>query len=384
MSYNNEELQYLSTWLQDAVALARKIKEYSERSNGIAIFTIASTVKANENRRPYLTPLRELSHGFIGGSLVFSQTQAILLSKHIDGLVDWILVDSEKKIPISFGSDEEVFTHFNLSIPEHSKASRMPLEMGNLSAACAMHVTKSDLHEYKPNDMTVDAVWHALAMQLGILSGKKVAIIGAGNIGFKLALKLVESGCTVDIVRRDQARGTLMADLINTIKPKSTIAKAHYNLDALQASVFADAIIGCSNAMPVITWEMMQAMKPDGLVIDVGKGTIFNDALIKGVQGNIKIIRADVTSGIDGVVATIRRTKSLLRNEMGRRMVGGDMYIVSGGAMGLDGDVIVDNYSAPTYVIGVANGMGDIKQTLNDSDRGHIEEVKKILNQAKT
>lgn len=376
----NEELQYLENWIKEAVTLARQIREHADREKRTAIFTIAATVKVSDKKRPYLTPLRQISHGFVGGSIVFSQTQAILLCKHIDGLVDWILVDAEKKIPISFGYDQEIFSHFNVEVLGHKKGySREHIEMGNLSAACALYVKQSDLKEYKANDITVDAVWHILSHVKGILSGKKIAIVGAGNIGFKIALKLVESGCNVELVRRDVARGTLMADVINAVKPTSTFAIAHYNADPLKASVFADAIIGCTNGIPVITWEMIAAMRPDGVVIDVGKGTIDKGALKKGIEQGVLIIRADVAPGIDGLISTIRTTRNMMKNEMGRRTIQDGIHLVSGGFMGLDGDIVVDNFKTPAFIIGVSNGMGDIKQKLSGQDSEKINQTRKIL-----
>ena len=374
------EIQYLEKWLKEAELLARKIRDQADRKNGMAVFTISATVKAEDKQKPFLTPLRQITHGFVGGSLVFSQTQAALLCRQIDGIVDWILVDAEKKIPISFGYNQKILSHFKLELLGRKIGySREHIEMGNLSAVCALYVKQSDLHEFKANDITVDSVWHALSHAKGVLSGKKIAIIGAGNIGFKLAQRLVESGCSVDLMRRDTARGTLMADLINAVKPKSTLAVAHYNPDPLQASVFSDAIIGCTNGVPVITWEMMQAMRPDGVVIDVGKGTIHGDALRKGLEDGVRIIRTDVAPGIDGLIATIRSTKNLMTNVMGRKRISDDINVVSGGYMGLDGDVVVDNYEHPTYIVGISDGNGDIKKDHSEIDAAHLDAVEKFI-----
>ena len=168
--------------------------------------------------------------------------------------------------------------------------------------------------------MTVEAVWHFLSNHFRILSGKKMAIIGSGNIGFKLALKLVECGTSVELVRRDMGRGRLMADVIDVSKPKSTLATAHYNSDPQQASLFTDAIIGCTNGTSVINWEMIQSMKPR-IVIDVGKGSIYRDAVTKAIKHDIQIMRCDISSAIDGLIATIQRNNEIVEKEMGRREI---------------------------------------------------------------
>ena len=84
-----KNIKYLSDWLEKVTDLAKSIQTQAKKENKLAIFTISSTVKGQDASHPYLTPIRRITHGFIGGSVVFSQTQAILLSKHIDGLV-WV------------------------------------------------------------------------------------------------------------------------------------------------------------------------------------------------------------------------------------------------------------------------------------------------------
>lgn len=374
-----EDRMYLERWLADAQALAATIKKQSDAHGGISVFTIATTIKTVDRTRPYLTPLRVLRHGAVGGALAFSQLQARLLCRAVDGLVDWILVDAEKKIPVSFGFDEETIAHFDIEPPNINPHARVHVELGNLSAACAPYAKKSRLSEYKPNDITVEAVWHSIARMVGILSGKKVAIIGCGNVGFKLALKLVESGCSVEIVRRDAYRGSLMADTINIAKSPSTVAIAHYNPDPVQASLFCDVIIGCTNGTPAVTWEMVQVMHPDGIVIDVGKGTLTEDALVRGASAGVKMVRADVGSGIEGLIATMCRSYEVHQSEIGRREIADGVFVVSGGYMGLSGDVVVDNYTDPRRIIGVANGRGDLAFDLTDGQRCARSAVEELV-----
>ena len=252
--------------------------------------------------------------------------------------------------------------------------------MGNLSTACANIIKKSQFHEYKPNDMTVEAVWHFLSNHFRILSGKKMAIIGSGNIGFKLALKLVECGTSVELVRRDMGRGRLMADVIDVSKPKSTLATAHYNSDPQQASLFTDAIIGCTNGTSVINWEMIQSMKPAGIVIDVGKGSIYGDAVTKAIKHEIPIMRCDISSAIDGLISIIQRNKQIVEQEMGRREIEIGVFVVSGGQLGKYGDIVVDNYMKPSQIFGVADGTGDIKQDLSESENINILKLKESFN----
>ena len=375
MGTMQEDVEYLEKWLDEAECLAKAIKDQASKANLQSVFTISTTAKIQQNGYPFLTPLRQITHGFIGGSIVFSQTQALLLCKRIDGLVDEILVDAEKKIGITLGIDEHTLTHFGILGEGELSNARVHVEMGNLSAACFNHVQKSSFREFKANDLTVEAVWHYLSSWYSVLSGKRIAIIGSGNIGFKLGVKLVECGCQVELVRRDLVKGTLMANAINIVKPQSTLSNAHYNSDPLQASLFADVIIGCTDGIPVITWEMIQCMKPLGIVIDVGKGSIHKKAIQKALQENINIVRCDISSAMDGLIATMHRNRTVIKMRMGRKEIQKGIFVVSGGYMGLEGDIIVDSYQTPTRIIGVADGMGDLMKDISIKNKQDIDQL---------
>ncbi len=377
--YNNENIKYLENWLNDAKSIAKNLSEKSKSENLLSIFTISSTVKVTSDKMPYLTPLRSTVHGNIGGAVVFSQFQASLLCKIIDGMVDLIFVDAEKKIGITLGIDKKAINYFKIKGIEINNKSRVPIEMGNLSSACSSLIKKSQFQEYKPNDLTVDTVWSFLSNKFKVLSSKKIVIIGSGNIGFKLALKLVESGSSVELVRRDLEKGTLMAKTIDIVKPKTTIASANYNRNALQASLFSDVLIGCTNGVPAISWDMIQSMNKNGIIIDVGKGSISKDVASLTIKESIPIYRCDISPSIDGLISTVIRNKQIFDNELGRKEIFKNIFIISGGQFGIDGDIVVDNYKNPKNIIGVADGEGDIKSELNKEDKNKLIQLKSFI-----
>jgi hypothetical protein len=374
-----EDVPYLKTWLEEAVRLGQDIASRSSIDKSLAVFTIGSTVKSTKDRRPFFSPIRKLTHGYCVGAVVFSQTQAVLCAHALDGIVDIILVDAEKKIEIQLGSTQDIFDSLGWEMATPTARTRTNIEMGNLSAACGPVIQKSIFQEYKANDLTVDSVWYQLSQHYRVLSGKKITIIGCGNIGFKLALKCVESGCHVEIVRRDLVRGMQMADLINQIKPQSTVACAQFNSNHLKASLFSDALIGCTNGVPAISWDMIQAMKPDGIVIDVGKGSIQSNAISASAAKNIPITRCDITTGIEGVLASSIKCRQIQQSKLGRREYRQGLFIVSGGYLGLNGDIVVNDFLQPTRVFGIANGEGDFKRSLTDNEENLLQQLKEEM-----
>ena len=377
----NEEIIVLEGWVSQINVLIKNLNEIAKKRKITTFFSISNTSSlSNDNQNPYVTPIRLLEGGVICGVVVFSQSQALIAAKHAQGKVDKILVDSEKKIGMQIGVNNNLLTYFGIKKKSIDLKPGDLKEFGNISSAVRMVVPDDKVIEYKPNDITVDAIWTYLSIKLNKLSGKKIAILGCGNIGFKLALKLVESGVNVAIYRRDSFKGVLMANAINMVKPKTTIATATFFNSALEASSFSNVLIGAANSgVPLISWSMIKSMGPNGLVIDVGKGNVEKQAIQKAINENIEVIRGDVGASLYGFISHRHQMQKTIQIKTGRREFKPGIYIVSGGIFGLSGEVVVDNYSSPEIIYGVADGCGSMKLNLQDIDKQNMEEVKKYL-----
>lgn len=92
-----EDLKYLSNWTK---AVLKEIcnANNNKHENDILVFMIGNTANSDSNNLPYRTPLRKIVGGYVLGSIVFTQTQVIILSTIIDGLIDYIFIDAEKKL----------------------------------------------------------------------------------------------------------------------------------------------------------------------------------------------------------------------------------------------------------------------------------------------
>jgi len=376
-----EEIIFLESWINQIDSLILELNKIAKKKNVNTYFSISNTTSiSNDYQYPYVTPIRLLEGGVICGVVVFSQSQAVIAAKNIEGKVDKILVDAEKKIGMQIGVNKDLLTYFNIQDSEIDNKSSELNEFGNISSAVRMVVAEDKVIEYKPNDITVDAIWTFLSIRLRKLSGKKIAILGCGNIGFKLALKLVESGVSVALYRRDSFKGVLMANSINMVKPKTTIATATFFDSALQACSFSNVLIGTANAdVPIISWQMIQSMAPNGIVIDVGKGNVDKKAIMKANNKNIEVIRGDVGAALYGFISHRFQMQKTIQNKIGRRELKPGINIISGGILGMNGEIVVDNFVSPEVVYGVADGCGHMKTYLDDTDKKNIKEVKKIL-----
>ena len=166
--------------LENLISAIDKDIEYlrsKRNSKENIIFTIANTAYNEKINQPYRTPIRKTKDSYIFGVIVYSQFQSILFSSKVDGLVDYIFVDCEKKLPGINNPDYSLVKHFGLSSINkklYIGDGGGKVEFGNISKVCRRVVKQSQVYSYKANDVTIDATWLFLVDFFSDLSGKKI------------------------------------------------------------------------------------------------------------------------------------------------------------------------------------------------------------------
>ena len=155
MKYS-EDINYLTEWINNVLSKIRLINK-QKKNNEKVVFMIGNTADFSHESKPYITPIRKISIGYVFGSIVYSQAQAAILSLKIDGLVDFFFIDVEKKLPLIESPDIRPYEHFNIDNFKFNKDIK--IELGNISATCKNVISISPMYEYKGNDITVESVW---------------------------------------------------------------------------------------------------------------------------------------------------------------------------------------------------------------------------------
>jgi len=335
----------------------KKILEISKKNNKKTAFLIGNTSKSN-NKQFYLTPLREFNKIILFGAIIYNEKIAVQISKMIDGKVDYVFVDSEKKIKKS-----------NIYIGDAANIERTVRE----------NISKSNLMTYKGNDLTVEAldllISNKSRNEIKGLGSKKISILGAGNLGSKIALKLVERGAKVFIYRRNLKKLRLLTKALNMIKPDSTEQKISYSSNIYKVAKNADVIIGTTDGVPIVDKKMLINSKKNVYVVDVGKGTVKKNAIKYAIEKNITIFRLDITAALSGMIESNIYFKNLLEKSIGHKVINGQK-IVSGGLLAEENDVIVDNINNPKKIYGLSNGKGDIKNSISKKDNQRFKKIK--------
>ena len=323
-------------------------------------FFIGNTAKIIDSEF-YLTPIRNYNQFVVTGVIVYSEKIAKRIAQYIDGKVDYVFVDAEKKI--------------------EDKNSLLG-DSGNIERAVKEEIVKSILISYKANDLTVDAadsfISEYYTNDITGVGGKKVVIMGVGNLGSKLALKLVERGSNVYLYRRSKKVLKLIVDSINSIKPKYTDAEAHLIDVPSEECKDADVIIGMTDGVAVIDEHMISKCSTKPLLIDVGKGSISKKAIDIARSKNIQIYRLSVESVLEGMIASLISTHNILKYRTGRAVIHG-INVTSGGLLADKGEVVVDNYSDPKYIYGIGNGTGDFEVNHSKTVKNNIRTLREII-----
>lgn len=336
------------------ISLAKKLKTG---------FTLGNTTKSYVGKY-YTTPIRVTNKMASVGVVVYSEREAQKILKKIDGKIDYILVDAEKKIPTKLSIDGVT---------------------ANIERLARETIKKSELWIYKGNDLALEAIdmflTHYTKNELRGLGNKKITIIGGGNLGSKLALRLVERGAHVFLTRRNKGKLNKIVEAINLIKPINTKSKVWGLTDNVQAALKADILIATNDGEKIINKKIIKNLKNKSILLDAGRGTILNEALVLAQKKGIKVYRVDINSAFEGLVSTLFYLDDVLKNKSGRRTLNG-AKIVSGGLLARKNEFVVDNIFKPNFFYGVGDGHGDFIRNIQNNKmlQKRVKKFKEKLN----
>lgn len=320
-------------------------------------FCIGTTVKPDGSDF-FLTPIRETPVVVAGSVVVSSVAAAQAFASALEGRVNYLFADVENKIIGSTGVGD--------SIEEPVRAS----------------LENTKFIPYKSNDLTVDAIEKMISSWLiaegKILNGSVIAILGCGNIGAKLALRMVESGLETRLFRRNREILSSIANGINSTISPASLARAIPFDDAIEAASGADIVVGLAPGVAVVSTRVVNTMKQGGLIIDGGKGCVTSNALITAREKGFLALRADVRSAFSGFAVTALSSELLFSGGLGHRQIG-EANLVGAGVLALADEVIVDHISQPQAILGIADGKGELYRELSESQNALLARVRGVL-----
>lgn len=339
------KLNELNLKIEDLKKLAKKKRKKS-------VFLISTTKKEFKGEF-YYTPQRESVKSIFCGVVVNSNGIAKKISKILDGKIDYIFVDIEKKI--------------------HNRKDKLV----NIERVVKQKIQKTITKNFKPNDITVDAVVNFIQdffrKNARGVGGKKILVAGAGNIGSKISLKLLESGSNIYLLRRNWNKLKSIVKALNIIKPQSTKSSCYpIKKKSLDFSNY-DVVVGCSNN--TINFQTILNKKNLPLILDVGKNVFGKKNREELSNLNHKIYRVDIENTLGSFIDSNIETEKFFNTKLYKNFKG--INLIKNGVLGKEGDILVDDVEKPKKIIGIIQDDG----TILTRNSKRMEKLKsKILN----
>ena len=332
------------------IGILHEIKLSKHSKTGFVI----STTSKKTNKKVIFLPIRDTIYGIFGAVTVYDIEVAKNICKFLDGKIDFILVDAERKLE----------------------------KIQNLPQIIFDTAKKTKIFTFKNNDLTTNSADSLITNILKNNCNKKISIVGIGNIGAKLALKLIEREFNVYIASRNLKKTRKIASALNLIKPKFSKTKIH-SRSIKNIGKNVDVLVGFTSGIPIINERIVELMNKNSIIIDGGIGTINEDGIKKAKIKNIRIFRLDIRPGFIAEISNIFETEYFLNHIMGVKNLDG-IKIVAGGYYGNFGDVIVDNITKPEKIIGIADGLGGvIQENITKQMIRNLKKTKKLLHKSK-
>ncbi len=343
----------LKILLQDINKIS--IKEKKNRA-----FIISNT--ADKKFQKYLTPLRISPTCIYGGAVVYNDITTKKICKLARNNIDYLFVDTEKKAFIQKRKKGAV----------------------NIERTVRENFYLEKIFYFKANDLTVDAASNLMellfAKDIRNVSNKKILIIGAGNIGFKLSLKLIERGVKVFIYSKNNFTVKKLVSAINLVKPKATMNNVKYLKNINKNLSDFDVIINASNSSKIILTNGETLFKKNVIFLEIGKNLFSKDILNKLIENNeVRIFRLDVSNAFNELIEQKINNRSQWNKKNFIRKKIKNFNFITIGLLGKKGDIIVDDPLRPKIIYGLIDNNGKVKGILKKDKENIFKEIKKIL-----
>ena len=267
--------------------LLNDINKVSKIEKKNRAFIISNT--ADKKTKRYLTPLRKSSNCVYGGAVIYDDLTTKKICQLLENKIDYLFVDTEKKASHESGTI-------------------------NIERTVRENINLEKIFYFKANDLTVDAASTFMELlfhkDIRNVSNKKILIIGAGNIGFKLSLKLIERGVKVFLNGKRKIDTAKLISTINKIKPDATMNKVKHvpkignNIDQF------DVIINVSNGTNKILNNKKVILKKDVIFLEIGKNLFSDRVLDHYLDIGINIFRLDVSHSFNELIEKKINTKN--------------------------------------------------------------------------
>ncbi|MFG6114181.1 hypothetical protein ACGTN9_03250 [Halobacillus sp. MO56] len=311
---------------------------------------IMISVTAKDDVRFKILPRRGVLNITISCFMINDKSLLKETLSFFDGKVDYVYIDIEQK--------QEV----------------------NLFEVAREVISESKLVTVKPNDSTFEACDLLLRRQFNDdLTNKKIIVIGTGNLASKIATRLSERQADVYILGRSIEKEKRSVEALNLFLPKNTSSIQTFNNFPLD--VKADVVVSFLSGVFSNEDSLYPVIDNCTFIVDGGINNFSSEFINKALASDIKITRLDTRIALPyQMLSQFKYVHNFFDDVFGKAIIE-NIPIVSGGFIGAEGTIIVDNINQPKQVLGIADGAGGVKKNehLIEKDKNNIQRIQEFI-----
>ncbi len=347
-----------------AEALGSLLRELRARAVKAGKFSALNVVTGEARQADFQVSgnIHSTQSHVVGSVTLTSEEQLSAVLRAIDGKADVLLLDVDRK---PFGP------------PDAAESARAALQ-------------KTELLTYLDSRVWVEAVEDQVVRLLyETLSHSEIVIAGDHPRSRFLASRFAERGARVTLLQDPDLPGTEQTSSTTPLDQAQSLFLDGSELKTCIMKAESDAASEIlSSANVVVVWpsgppwfgeRFAKPLSRGTYVIDARIGAILTDGLAEAQSRGCLLLRVNIWPALTGCLSAAHESLIDTREALGWEKLDG-VPVVAGGAMGRDGDVIVDSVRNPTRVIGVCDGQGGVRFQYHDDEAARVRRVQTEIN----
>ena len=308
------------------------------------IISLQNTVSSdNDKKSLFFLPIRKIEKYIFSGICNGNNNETLYFLEKIQKYAKYILLDVEKKYPwMECSQSEKIY-------------------LGNIEGLVDKIIDHKKVINIWPNTITVEACISLVCNIKGPLSDTKLAVIGMGNIGFKLALRLVESGCKTSICSSDFNSTLLTARIIDQIKPKNTISSPTPFREIMPCVSDQDIIFVCTGSSLVIDEKIAKNLSENTKIFSLSNLKISDDVDKIFYEKNISFTIVDINQFY---FLEVLKREIIQKSPKPKKNQINNLSLISNGYSGKSNNIVVDDADNPMVVLGHIDENGSFKRKI--------------------
>lgn len=331
----------LSSYLQSCISLSKKRK-----LKILISFHQTSKSCSRSNKNYYTLPPRVFNNYLLAGYCNLNQEYILMIAEKFNKEVNKFIVDLEKKGFVGIGKSDNLLT-------------------GNLEGRLEEIVDRKKILGIRFDSLTAEHVVNNLIKENPFLYKRSISVIGLGNIGFKIAMSLLECGNNVEIYSRNYKKTFEKCNCMDILKPSSTLARPILHREIESSLINKNIIILATNSSDIINKTNCKLINKKARIISVGHEEISREAAnYFNKNTKVNFSRVDIGKSLIQYITRLIDSDEIIP----KRKRHNKNFFVSGGFIGLPGDYVSDDAENPQLIFGFITQDGKFKRELKIFD----------------